>query len=387
MVALGCALVASCVVRVDYGGTAFSCAESGECPDGFSCENDVCVELADGGGAGNFAFTRTLTFDNAARGELSDFVVLVSVDASRIDYSAMQVDGSDIQFRDDDGAVIPHEIEEWNPSGTSFLWVRVPLIDAGSTTDFISMDYGDPAAVDMQDAAGVWTDYQAVYHLRDDLADSTRQGFDGANVGSTAIAGIIGPARSFNGVDQYIDLGTDRPFAQNVAGFTVNVWVNPDAALAQNLVAFASSIDGMGAATSTSRIQIIVEADLDVEGLARTEDGATAFTVATVDTPITAGAWTLATLVADFPADTLTLYLDGIEAAGGAMLGMLPASADSLSTQTAIGVDDDLLGNEFLGAIDAVQLRLDAQNADWVSAQHASMTDALISFGAEQPSL
>lgn len=40
--ALGLLMSAGCVVSVDYGNTSFSCAD-GECPDGYSCVEAVCV--------------------------------------------------------------------------------------------------------------------------------------------------------------------------------------------------------------------------------------------------------------------------------------------------------------------------------------------------------
>ena len=43
------------------------------------------------------------------------------------DYSAQ--DGSDIWFTDSNGNVIPHEIDTWNPSGESLVWVTMPVLE------------------------------------------------------------------------------------------------------------------------------------------------------------------------------------------------------------------------------------------------------------------
>ena len=35
-------------------------------------------------------------------------------------------DGGDIWFEDASGAVIPHEVDSWDASGDSFVWVKIP---------------------------------------------------------------------------------------------------------------------------------------------------------------------------------------------------------------------------------------------------------------------
>src|SRR2546430_8090714 len=68
-----------------------------------------------------------LTFRNAARAEaLLDFPVLVALDATRIDYGAVQPGGGDLRFNDPDGTPLAFEIQTWNPAGRSAIWGRVP---------------------------------------------------------------------------------------------------------------------------------------------------------------------------------------------------------------------------------------------------------------------
>ena len=95
---------------------------------------------------------------------------------------------------------LPYEIEQWNPGGTSVVWVLVPQIDAGSTTDFIWMYFGNPAAPDGQNAPGIWSSsYRGVWHLTN-FTDSTGKGHTGTNQGSTTeTAPLIGGALHFNG--------------------------------------------------------------------------------------------------------------------------------------------------------------------------------------------
>ena len=110
-----------------------------------------------------------LSFRNASRSiGLDGFVVLVVLDATKIDYSLIKPGGANIRFVDTDGAVLPYQIDEWVAGGTSLVWVRVPLIDASSDTDHIYMHYGDPTLNDAQNAMGTWAGYAGVYHLSQD---------------------------------------------------------------------------------------------------------------------------------------------------------------------------------------------------------------------------
>ena len=75
----------------------------------------------------------------------------------------------DLRFFDASGTqMLAHEIEVWNESGDSYVWVKVPVIDGNSAADSITMVYGNPDAADGQDPEGVWgSDYDLVYHLNE----------------------------------------------------------------------------------------------------------------------------------------------------------------------------------------------------------------------------
>lgn len=62
---------------------------------------------------------------------LTNFQALVKLSEGRFgfsydDYAAK--DGADLWFADSLGNVIPHEIDTWNASGDSYVWVRVPEV-------------------------------------------------------------------------------------------------------------------------------------------------------------------------------------------------------------------------------------------------------------------
>ncbi|MFN8709342.1 MAG: DUF2341 domain-containing protein, partial [Planctomyces sp.] len=85
---------------------------------------------------GRWTVRQQITLNNAAGPVLTDTAVLVTVNSSTIDYGQTQNSGQDLRFVDRDGTLLSYEIEEWNESGTSRVWVRVPQIDAVSNADF-----------------------------------------------------------------------------------------------------------------------------------------------------------------------------------------------------------------------------------------------------------
>ncbi|KKS21017.1 MAG: hypothetical protein UU80_C0036G0004, partial [candidate division WWE3 bacterium GW2011_GWA1_41_8] len=73
---------------------------------------------------------RKVTFNNSASAvDLTNFPVLVKLNSDRIDYSKTQGYGQDIRFTDSDGNTpLSYEIEKWDETGESIVWVKVPNI-------------------------------------------------------------------------------------------------------------------------------------------------------------------------------------------------------------------------------------------------------------------
>ncbi|NIQ81051.1 MAG: DUF2341 domain-containing protein, partial [Anaerolineales bacterium] len=173
---------------------------------------------------GSWSKRRKITFDNLTQTEnLTGFPVLIKLDSTRIDYAQTQDQGQDIRFVDsDDTTLLSHEIEEWNESGISSVWVKVPQIDGSSDTDSIWMYYGNPSATDGQNRNAVWdSNFKGVWHLKesgtgtaDEFADSTSnnnhgqggKGYSGYT--PTQSAGQIGYGQTFDGVNDLIDMAS-----------------------------------------------------------------------------------------------------------------------------------------------------------------------------------
>ena len=160
--------------------------------------------------------------------------MLVVLNSSRINYSQTQNAGEDLRFTDADGTTeLSYEIEEWDEAGTSYVWVKVPQIDASSSADYIWMYYGNATALDGQDPAAVWSNgFQAVWHLHNDFCDSTSNNVDGTNSGTTDVAGQIGDAQNFdpgvNGHISFNDPNNDLDLVTSTTVMTAELWLKRD---------------------------------------------------------------------------------------------------------------------------------------------------------------
>ena len=104
---------------------------------------------------------------------LTDFQAMVKLTEGQYDFSYNDYaakDGSDIWFSDWQGNVIPHEIDLWNASGASYIWVRVPELAGKSTS--ITMHWGEARTAAQTSTANVWKNnkdghggYVGVWHM------------------------------------------------------------------------------------------------------------------------------------------------------------------------------------------------------------------------------
>lgn len=177
-----------------------------------------------------------ILLDNSASPDaLSNVAVLVKLhasaaDAVNIDYGSTRDGGEDLRFVDADGTLLKHEIETWDESGYSYVWVNVPSVDASSASDYIWMYYDQELAADGHSQNEVWnSDYSAVYHLNGNSLESTSNTNHGAIADVFVRSGIVGRAGEFNGSTSQINLGSDSTVDDIFSGGgTISAWINPD---------------------------------------------------------------------------------------------------------------------------------------------------------------
>ncbi|HWR27515.1 MAG TPA: DUF2341 domain-containing protein, partial [Candidatus Thermoplasmatota archaeon] len=162
-------------------------------------------------------------------GLLSNFPILISLGADANLIAHAQPDGDDLVVTDYNRHPLNHEIELYNATtGKLVIWVNVTSLSPTSTI-ILYMYYGNPSCASQQHPTGVWhSSYLAVHHLEETngtVFDSTIRHRDGTPLGGLQqiAIGIIDGADTFDGTNDYIDLGTTTDF--NKQDLTVSAWV------------------------------------------------------------------------------------------------------------------------------------------------------------------
>ena len=120
-------------------------------------------------------YTSTMTVEGySGATELENFPIAVRISTANIpgfDYSKCDGEG-DITFTDNEGNILPHEVEVWNTEGESVAWVSIPKLatvvaDDKTTYTTFKMHWGHDTKLADSKAQEVWTaaDYSAVWHM------------------------------------------------------------------------------------------------------------------------------------------------------------------------------------------------------------------------------
>lgn len=160
-----------------------------------------------------FAYHVIFTVTNTPAATLTNFPMLVRFSEATLPgaYETMKSDGSDIRFTlaGKPSRLLPFEIDTWNPSGESLIWVKVPEYAYGAQ---IVMNWGEVEGKDIpsKPAESVWTDYAAVWHLNEEIdaaSAATATSADATDNGNTAV-----PTGSADNTDLSLMVSTNAVF-------------------------------------------------------------------------------------------------------------------------------------------------------------------------------
>jgi len=274
-------------------------------------------------------FIENRGFNNSAQTQnLSDFPVLITLTTSDFNYARAQSDGGDLRFTDSDATtLLNYEIEDWNSDGNSHVWVKVPQIDASSSTDYIYMYYSNASVADGNNDAGVWdSSYKMVQHLDGTThSDSTSNNNDGTYKGSSL---------SFDGDGDYISLG-----AGFVSPKSISAWVK--------LSSLSSGEDDIFSKwTGAGGQNIVFYVYNKVPGV-YINSFAESFTTGSA---ISTDEWHHIVYVNDFNSTSSAIFVDGVLAASAPRSSVLSGSANAV-----FGSGDGGISNWFNGLIDEVR--------------------------------
>ncbi len=155
-------------------------------------------------------------------------------------YQDCAADGADISFTLEDGeTVLPREIEKWDTSGESLIWVRVPALSNGLKIICTYCDKNVTAQPACQTDGSVWKSagYVGVWHMNEEngtVRDSAGNGLVAEPKGdvnfSVAVDGPIGNGRQtatetkgYLSIANYEDFGVDG--SKVGSSFTVSGFV------------------------------------------------------------------------------------------------------------------------------------------------------------------
>ena len=356
--------------------------------DNYSLNEGSTLTTAPGSGwlSPDWNTRQRISFNNATGTALTDHVALVTLNTSNFDYSKAQSAGQDLRFVDGDGTVLHYEIEEWNSTGTSQVWVRVPQINAASNTDFIWMYSGNSQAADAQSASSVWAGQQAVLHMNSAATDSSPNSISVTSAGTTAASGITSGAQAYDGLSSTVQLASN-PNLNNLfsGGGTLSAWINPTGwgeAGYGRIADKASSVFASGATGNGWGFEVTSA------GRLLFQQGFTATTGewVTAAGTISLNNWQHVAVVYDSSSlsNTPTIYINGVS---------MPVTRNVAPAGTALTDAGQLLtvGNfalatsrTFDGRIDEFRAVDSAQSAASILAQYKSVAGTLVTIGASE---
>ena len=171
----------------------------------------------------------TLATD-ALAGVATGVPALVRLDESAIDgfdYGDFSLpNGGDLMFFDENGTPLPHEVDTWDETGESLVWVK--LASTVENTKIV-MCYGN-GTVSSEEPEDVWTDYVGVWHFEEATAATTAYSY-GTYANSTATSGIDGNIAQYTVTNEVGRIGkgfrVNDSTGKGLGNFNYGgVWVN-----------------------------------------------------------------------------------------------------------------------------------------------------------------
>ena len=333
--------------------------------------------------------------------ELTNFPVLVRLSAgsptgfSYADfYNPGDVPGADLCFLDAAGNGIPHEIDTWDPTGESLVWVTLPRMVNG--TEF-SMWYRSSKNGSVVCGDNAWEDYTGVWHLGEGgdgvqtVHDSTANDLAGVThanssaqaegrIGGSRRVSTKGGASDANGrilvdlsdadkraaVDALAATGSDKTF-------TASLWLRPRGGTDYAYVISRKKDDKYPA----WGVQFNVNSSgwynqMRVYSAGTADNQSAAFGV----TATASGVWRKIDIV--WTKTTYTVYYDG----GGSGKKWTGSLNSSNGQEPLNGLSDLSFGGNtssgygsLNGELDEVRLRRGSMGDDWVKADYDTVND------------
>ncbi|SVB34956.1 uncharacterized protein METZ01_LOCUS187810, partial [marine metagenome] len=331
----------------------------------------ITVRISD---PSQYPFKMNLTFSGYdGNSTLTDFPVLVDLHAgitisgggtANFTYgSFLSSTGGDLRFFGSSGRELPYEIETWDVTGHSRVWVNVGSLDGNDTVVTAAWGNAQDAYTPAYASDGsTWSnDFHGAWHFTELVAnnfpDSTYLSHHGLAVGdaTASTAGIVGSAVALDGNADWVDFGENAGRAGNV--FTASLWAkwgSGAAPTANNRILSNRGTSGTG---PDGWQMFISNNDKNLYGRGAGSSN--------VNRPATsswaAGNWHhLAIVYNELSAE---IFADGTSMGTGTIGSVIDGTAHLF-----LGRNGNNPNNYFNGLIDEARIATTARSADWIKA-------------------
>ena len=335
----------------------------------------------------DFKMKLPISVNATAAGEktATDLPVLVRLSESiaGFKYSDLAADGSDLAFGVDDETTVtiyPHEIDTWDRTGESLVWVKVPSVAADTS---FNAYYGNNVTV-ASTATSVWSGYKAVWHMNEasgNAIDATTNHLDA--VPSRHSGYTVDPLAEMVGTDgrfgkariNATDATQKRTFLSvpaykmtDASKFTISGWfrmTDPKTGYARLFSSKKTYKDAYG-----FEIECAVGSaeKLSLRGASET---ATSVTI-----PSLVDDW----VHLSFVYDSTMVYVY----ANGALVGSGKVAAPNEKYKLSIGSNSDGSEWSFYGKYDEVRLMDGTVSTNRVALEYAAMAGGLLDIGTSK---
>jgi hypothetical protein len=290
---------------------------------------------------------------------LNDFPVLIRLGEEIPGFAYSQFltsEAGDLRFVAEDSE-LSYEIDTWNPTGNSLIWVRLPALVPGGTK--ITAYWGNASVVKPVYATdgSTWSNgYLGVWHLNEPNALNSVNGSAGTGHGNVTAEGNIGDAQSFAlppANTSYIDVGNLKP-----TSYTLSAWTRNSYVAGKDKVVFRKS-----GSFFWEQWNIDYNVNHSVIG------AETQYFQAGGNIDLSEPAWTHEVVAYDSSTGTGYGYMNGSSANGYPQVKTpiaLPSQNDNPCTIGKSGY------GSYYGEIDEVRLSSVVRSAAWIKACHAN---------------
>ena len=327
-------------------------------------------------------FTVTLNYTNEqgeAKAPAQDVPLLLRVSPELVpgfDYLDT-ASGTNFEITDEDGLVLPYEIDTWSPGGESLLWVKVPCFANGK---ILTVTYGRVLYDMSVDAADVWTGYAGVWHMNETNAvDSTANHFDGKakKLVSFANSGCVGKGISIDGSTSGsgISCGEVLPNPELLTnGCSVSAWVKPSA---YNPADHPHGQDGFAFFGKKGCLSVRFNSETNFVVTTPSGDD---HKVSVLSLPAPGEWFHVATTFITNTTKGCKFYLNG-DCSGSVNAKNKPPANPTETTELFLG-RNQWNGQEWRGDLDEIRLMTHVASPEYLAAEYAAMAqDGLLQYG------